>query len=742
MRRTIRINTIFPSFTTQLCSPISFRIYFSQIIFIMHSAEELYNMQPEEILSLVQSLNISNPDYENLENCVAQILEAESALEENAPKKRGRKPKATTAEDAPKEKTTTRKKTTKSADTDEAAAPKKRGRKTKAELAAEAAENDTPSLFPEETMEAEQGPDLPMQSEEDAQAQDMEPQSEYPVEGEEPMMPEDGYPVEEYPEGAPDYYEGEGYPEDYPEGEYPEDGYPEDGYPEGQPDYYEGDGYPEDPNGYEPGSDDYMDGPNGYEECPMGYEEGNNGYYEVPQQPEDDGAQELIQKNKNFFQDMFGSGGHSSTHSKKKKKQNNQQQQQQEKQRQQAEQEAKAASQVQAELEEEEEENGVVPAGRDEFEGVLNGCGVLEIMPDGFGFLRSSDYNYFSSPDDIFVSQQQIKQWNLKQGDVVEGPIRPPRVGEHNYPLVSVEKINGVTPDIVRNRVPFEHLTPLFPNEKFNLTKGHDDTPSCRVIDMFAPIGKGQRAMIVAPPKAGKTVILKEIATAISENNPEAYIIVLLIDERPEEVTDMQRSVNAEVIASTFDEPADRHVKVADMVIEKAKRLTECGHDVVILLDSITRLARAYNTVSPSSGKVLSGGVEANALQKPKRFFGAARNIEGGGSLTIIATALIETGSKMDEVIFEEFKGTGNMELVLDRKIANKRIFPAVDLLASSTRRDDLLLDQTTSNRMWILRRFLSEHTPVEAMEKLLKMLERTRNNETLLIDAMQNEKW
>ena len=471
----------------------------------------------------------------------------------------------------------------------------------------------------------------------------------------------------------------------------------------------------------------------------MGYQDDDNGYYEEPQPQEDDGTQELIQKNKNFFQDMFGSGGHATTHSKKKKKQN-----QQEKQHNQAEQEAKAASpnQVQEELEEEEEENGVIPASRDEFDGVLTGCGVLEIMPDGFGFLRSSDYNYFSSPDDIFVSQQQIKQNNLKQGDVVEGAIRPPRVGEHNYPLVSIDKINGRTPEFVRDRVPFEHLTPLFPNEKFNLTKGHDDSPSCRVIDMFAPIGKGQRAMIVAPPKAGKTIILQEIATAISQNNPEAYIIVLLIDERPEEVTDMQRNVNAEVIASTFDEPADRHVKVADMVIEKAKRLTECGHDVVILLDSITRLARAYNTVSPSSGKVLSGGVEANALQKPKRFFGAARNIEGGGSLTIIATALIETGSKMDEVIFEEFKGTGNMELVLDRKIANKRIFPAVDLLASSTRRDDLLLDQTTSNRMWILRRFLSEHTPVEAMEKLLKMLERTRNNETLLIDAMQNEKW
>ena len=487
---------------------------------------------------------------------------------------------------------------------------------------------------------------------------------------------------------------------------------------------------------------DYVEGPEGYEEGAEDYPDDENGYYEEPQQPEDDGTQELIQKNKNFFQDMFGIGGHSSTHSKKKKKNN---QQQKEKQRQQAEQEeAKAAAQAKekSEIEEEAEEHGIVPATRDEFDGVLTGCGVLEIMPDGFGFLRSSDYNYFASPDDIFVSQQQIKQNNLKQGDVVEGPIRPPRVGEHNYPLVSVESINGRTPEYVRDRVPFEHLTPLFPNEKFNLTKGHDDTPSCRVIDMFAPIGKGQRAMIVAPPKAGKTVILKEIATAISQNNPEAYIIVLLIDERPEEVTDMQRDVNAEVIASTFDEPADRHVKVADMVIEKAKRLTECGHDVVILLDSITRLARAYNTVSPSSGKVLSGGVEANALQKPKRFFGAARNIENGGSLTIIATALIETGSKMDEVIFEEFKGTGNMELVLDRKIANKRIFPAVDLLASSTRRDDLLLDKTTSNRMWILRRFLSEHTPVEAMEKLLKMLERTRNNETLLIDAMQNEKW
>ena len=683
-------------------------------------------MKPEEIVSLVQSLNIPQPDFQNLDNCVAQILEAERALEEIAPKKRGRKPKAAGSETAPKAKTS--RKTSSEAEGDAAPAPKKRGRKSKAELAALAAA-ETPSLFPEDAESSEKP------------VEEMQPESDPNAAGQEMYPSENGYQQDEYAEGQPEYPQGDDYPQDYPADQYPEGGYPEEGYPEGQPDYYEGQGYPEGPYGM--GPDDYVEGPEGYEEGAEDYPDGENGYYEEPQQPEDDGTQELIQKNKNFFQDMFGFGGHASTHSKKKKKQNNQQQK--EKQRQQAEQEeAKAAAQAneKSEIEEEAEEHGIVPATRDEFDGVLTGCGVLEIMPDGFGFLRSSDYNYFASPDDIFVSQQQIKQNNLKQGDVVEGPIRPPRVGEHNYPLVSVESINGRTPEYVRDRVPFEHLTPLFPNEKFNLTKGHDDTPSCRVIDMFAPIGKGQRAMIVAPPKAGKTVILKEIATAISQNNPEAYIIVLLIDERPEEVTDMQRDVNAEVIASTFDEPADRHVKVADMVIEKAKRLTECGHDVVILLDSITRLARAYNTVSPSSGKVLSGGVEANALQKPKRFFGAARNIENGGSLTIIATALIETGSKMDEVIFEEFKGTGNMELVLDRKIANKRIFPAVDLLASSTRRDDLLLDKTTSNRMWILRRFLSEHTPVEAMEKLLKMLERTRNNETLLIDAMQNEKW
>ncbi len=369
-----------------------------------------------------------------------------------------------------------------------------------------------------------------------------------------------------------------------------------------------------------------------------------------------------------------------------------------------------------------------------DFDGILNASGVLEIMSDGYGFLRSSDYNYMSSPDDIYVSQSQIRLFGLKTGDVVEGPIRPPKEGEKFFPLVKVDKINGRKPDDVRDRVPFDHLKPLFPDEKFNLTKGHNDNLSCRVVDMFTPIGKGQRGLIVAQPKTGKTVLLKDIANAIADNHPEVYMIILLIDERPEEVTDMERSVNAEVIASTFDEPAERHVKIADIVLNKARRLVECGHDVVILLDSITRLARAYNTVQPASGKVLSGGVDANALQKPKRFFGAARNIENGGSLTIIATALTETGSKMDDVIFEEFKGTGNMELQLDRKLSNKRIFPAVDIIASSTRRDDLLLSEETLNRMWVLRNFLSDMNSVEAMEFLLTRLRRTSSNEEFLI--------
>ncbi|MBU3853368.1 MAG: transcription termination factor Rho [Candidatus Paraprevotella stercoravium] len=369
-----------------------------------------------------------------------------------------------------------------------------------------------------------------------------------------------------------------------------------------------------------------------------------------------------------------------------------------------------------------------------DFGDILTGQGVLEIMPDGYGFLRSSDYNYLSSPDDIYVSNSQIKLFGLKTGDVVEGPVRPPKEGEKYFPLIRVTQINGREPSEVRDRVPFEHLTPLFPDEKFKLCKGYNDSLSARIVDLFAPIGKGQRALLVAQPKTGKTMLMKDIANAIAANHPEAYLIMLLIDERPEEVTDMARTVNAEVIASTFDEPAERHVKIAGIVLEKAKRMVECGHDVVIFLDSITRLARAYNTVSPASGKVLSGGVDANALHKPKRFFGAARNIENGGSLTIIATALIDTGSKMDEVIFEEFKGTGNMELQLDRTLSNKRIFPAVNIMASSTRRDDLLHDKTTLDRMWVLRRFLSDMNSVEAMTKIKEPLERSKDNEEFLM--------
>ena len=364
----------------------------------------------------------------------------------------------------------------------------------------------------------------------------------------------------------------------------------------------------------------------------------------------------------------------------------------------------------------------------------IRGEGVLEVMPEGFGFLRSSDYNYLSSPDDIYVTQQTIKQFGLKTGDVVEGPVRPPMHGEKFFPLMRVERINGCNPDTVRDRSPFENLTPLFPDEKFQLCSGKGDSLSARVVDLFAPIGKGQRALIVAQPKTGKTLLMKDIANAIAANHPEAYLMMLLIDERPEEVTDMARTVKAEVIASTFDEPAERHVKIAGIVLEKAKRMVECGHDVVIFLDSITRLARAYNTVSPASGKVLSGGVDANALHKPKRFFGAARNIENGGSLTIIATALIDTGSKMDEVIFEEFKGTGNMELQLDRVLSNKRIFPAVNIVASSTRRDDLLQDKMTLDRMWILRKFLADMTPIEAMNEVKSRLENTESNEEFLL--------
>ena len=380
------------------------------------------------------------------------------------------------------------------------------------------------------------------------------------------------------------------------------------------------------------------------------------------------------------------------------------------------------------------QQNQQMQRPRIEYDGVVQASGVLEVMPDGYGFLRSSDYNYLNSPDDIYVSQNQIKSYALKPGDTILGDIRPPREGDKYFPLVRIHTINGRSPEFIRDRVPFDFLTPLFPDEKFNLTgNGHNSNLSVRIVDMFTPIGKGQRGLIVAQPKTGKTVLLKDIANAIADNHPEVFMMVLLIDERPEEVTDMQRSVKAEVIASTFDEPAEHHVKVANIVLEKAKRLVECGHDVVILLDSITRLARAYNTVQPASGKVLSGGVDANALHKPKRFFGAARNIENGGSLTILATALTETGSKMDDVIFEEFKGTGNLELQLDRKLSNKRIFPAVDVTLSSTRRDDLLYNPEHVNRIWILRKYLSDMNSVEAMEFMLSRLERTRDNEEFL---------
>ena len=369
-----------------------------------------------------------------------------------------------------------------------------------------------------------------------------------------------------------------------------------------------------------------------------------------------------------------------------------------------------------------------------EFEGTVEATGVLEIMPDGYGFLRSSDYNYLNSPDDIYVSQNQIRSNALKSGDTVTGEIRPPREGDKYFPLVRIKYINGRTPEYIRDRVPFDFLTPLFPDEKFNLLgRGHNSDISCRVVDLFAPIGKGQRMMLLSPPKSGKTMLLKSLANAIADNHPEVYEIVLLIDERPEEVTDMERSVKAEVIASTFDEPAERHVKVANMVLEKARRLVECGHDVVIFLDSITRLARAYNTVQPASGKVLTGGVDANALQKPKRFFGAARNIEGGGSLTIIATALIETGSKMEEVILEEFRGTGNSEVQMDRALSNRRIFPAVNILLSGTRRDDLLYPKGTANRIWILRKILADMNPIEAMNFMLNLMDEYKTNEDLL---------
>ena len=640
----------------------------------MVSFETLNSIDVMELLNLANNIKVRNADHNDQEHFIHQILERISELEKVV------------------------------------SAPRGRGRKSRAVMDAEQYLSYVADL------------ENKISNDDLALIQTQSPTKE----GDEDVVEQNNTDEQPADNNQPDEALNEGYNDYYPEEEMAYQNMP----------YYPAE------EGLEPAEDDY------YEE-PVVEEAAQPAY------PEDDiyATQQLIEQNKNAFADLFGNNS-SSRNNYKKEKQNRQKKNKSKNNNNQqntpAPVETKPVVETEpqkivetntADADTEEEYEDILAedygAKPEEFDGVLTACGVLEIMPDGFGFLRSSDYNYFASPDDIYVSQQQIKQNNLKQGDVIEGPIRPPHAGEHNYPLVDITSINGRTVEFVRDRISFEHLTPLFPDEKFKLCKGHNDSHSCRVIDMFAPIGKGQRALIVAPPKAGKTVLLKEIANAISYNHPEVYMIILLIDERPEEVTDMQRSVNAEVIASTFDEPADRHVKVADMVIEKAKRLTECGHDVVILLDSITRLARAYNTVSPSSGKVLSGGVEANALQKPKRFFGAARNIENGGSLTIIATALIETGSKMDEVIFEEFKGTGNMELVLDRKIANKRIFPAVDLLASSTRRDDLLLDDAISRRMWILRRHLAEHTSVEAMEELSKLLSRTENNEELLLSAM-----
>lgn len=468
-----------------------------------------------------------------------------------------------------------------------------------------------------------------------------------------------------------------------------------------------------------------------YEDGEQPLEEGDQNYYEEPYYPEAEGFDPNITEEEMLREEARRAAREAAMFAfeddwgwKKKKKKKAQQQQ-----------ETAAPAPKQDAPAEEPVATEPVPSAKPDYDfgDYVTGCGTLELANDGFGFLRSPDYNYITSPDDIYVSPQQIKQYALKPGDTIECSIRPPKEGEKYFPMNKVFRINGLTPEQARDRVAFEHLTPLFPDKKFRLCTGVNDPLSCRVIDLFAPIGKGQRGLIVAQPKTGKTVLLKDIANAISANHPEVYMIVLLIDERPEEVTDMQRSVKAEVIASTFDEPAENHVKVANIVHEKAKRLVECGHDVVILLDSITRLARAYNTVSPASGKVLSGGVEASALHKPKRFFGAARNIENGGSLTIIATALTETGSKMDDVIFEEFKGTGNMELQLDRKLSNKRIFPAVDIMASSTRRDDLLQAPEILQRMWILRRHLSDMNSIEAMEFLKERMERTRNNDEFL---------
>ena len=734
----------------------------------MYTINDLKAMSESDLKSLAQSMGIKKVDSIDKEDLVFQVLDEQAIIDaannpDKPKRKRTRAQKDSTSKKANKEteketasepvedKKAEPKQELKPVEDEPKPAPKKRGRKPKKkEEPKDAAIEETKPT--EETPEA--APEVPAQEAE--QAADIQPEAPAPesprrgkrkriekIKDATPTLNFEALPEtdidktpEQFDDPTSNRYEND--METAPGNFIPEDGYmsqegfvPEDGMMEGDPMYNEN---MEPIEGGYYAYDDYND---------------NQGYY----QPVDNRmiAQPSQEKKQVSLGSFFNKGGGHTFKPRTPEEREEAARRAEEERRRAAEEAAKAPIIIQEPKPEKEQPTGkkkknkkgqqqnqpeepALPESPYNFDGILTGSGLLEVMPDGYGFLRSSDYNYLTSPDDIYVSQSQIKNNGLKTGDVVEGTIRPPKEGEKYFPLCEVKLINGRTPSFVRDRVPFEHLVPLFPDEKFNLESKEHPNISTRIVDMFAPIGKGQRGLIVAQPKTGKTILLKDIANAISENHPDTYMIILLIDERPEEVTDMARSVNAEVIASTFDEPADRHVKIAELVLSKAKRMVECGHDVVILLDSITRLARAYNTNAPASGKILSGGVDANALQRPKRFFGAARNIENGGSLTIIATALIDTGSKMDEVIFEEFKGTGNMELQLDRKLSNKRIFPAVDIMASSTRRDDLLLSQETLNRMWILRRFLSDRTSIEAMEFIKDRMERTRSNEELLL--------
>ncbi len=722
----------------------------------MYNINELNAMSESDLKSLAQSMGIKKVESFDKEDLVFQVLDQQAIIDAaNAPEKPKRKRTRSTAKKEKKDAATapTEDKNDEQAPAnEEKAAPKKRGRKPKNQAEPkettaneegqadnEAATKAEPEA-PDQTADNQPEAPAPAASRRgkrkriekinnDAPSFNFETQPDMPTNDiqESPEQPEN---VNIAPDMAPvgDFAPEEGFmPQD---GFMPEDGMMPNDMPEGAP-MFNDNMEPMDGDGY------YM------------YDDYNG---EGDFMPDDNRMQYPSSREKRqvSLDSFFNTGGGPTFKPRTQEEREEAARRAEEERRRAAEEAAKAPIIIQEPKAEKEQPQGkkkknkkgqqnqpeepALPESPYNFDGILTGSGLLEVMPDGYGFLRSSDYNYLTSPDDIYVSQSQIKNNGLKTGDVVEGTIRPPKEGEKYFPLCEVKLINGRLPSFVRDRVPFEHLVPLFPDEKFNLESKQHPNISTRIVDMFAPIGKGQRGLIVAQPKTGKTILLKDIANAISENHPDTYMIILLIDERPEEVTDMARSVNAEVIASTFDEPADRHVKIAELVLSKAKRMVECGHDVVILLDSITRLARAYNTNAPASGKILSGGVDANALQRPKRFFGAARNIENGGSLTIIATALIETGSKMDEVIFEEFKGTGNMELQLDRKLSNKRVFPAVDIMASSTRRDDLLLNQDTLNRMWILRRFLSDRTSIEAMEFIKDRMERTRSNEELLL--------